>query len=366
MMVNTPYLLLVLLLLVGLGGCSDHNGPAGQSKSYLELSDSSVLMKVGGKELRKIDLETWVKCRIAIAKSVQKELKNISNDTLAARMYVPTFRQFSSKALYLAAAEKAGIKPSEDDMAAVWSDVILSYGNGIVKSKDGFRKRLSPEQFAVLERKVADDALIFAYWKSLAPDAFVVTDEEFAAIRKRADDLNARAEKTLKEQQAKAKDICAKLRAGEDFTKLAEAESATANEDSGGFWGEFAPNEIPYPEVAEKVSTMKAGEISDPIELDDGIHIVKVVERKGSKNVSVFNPEEESVSLSRIVVRLPMMYAVGSTNEIRRDMRNQKLEPLQKDWLGKLRAETKVEYPSGTNLWSFLKRKRGNAKKSAP
>ena len=354
----SPYILLAAATFLGLAGCSDGDSSKAPPKNYLELPDSAVLMRVGGREFRKSDMEAWVNCRIAIAKATHKEVKDIARDTLAARIYVPTFRKFPSKALYLNAAEKAGVKAGEDDVKSVWTEVVNSYGNGLIKSKDGFRRKLSPAQFAVLERKIAEDAMIFAYWKSLAPDAFIVTDEEYAAIRKRAADLNARAEKTLKEQQAKAKEICAKVRAGEDFIKLAEAESATADEDSGGFWGEFAPNEIPYQEIADAVSKMKPGDVSDPIELDDGIHIVKLMERKGSKNVSVFNPDEESVALSRIVVRLPIMYAVAPTNEIRRDMRNQKLEPLQKDWLKKLRAKTEIEYPSGTNLWSFLKKGR--------
>lgn len=349
---------LVAAIAASLAGCSDGES-CKNDYDYRALSENAVLVKVGNRYLRKGDLESWIDCRIAMAKSVQSEMKSISNETLAAQLYIPTFRQFSTKALYLDAADKAGITSTEEDISVVSNEVVMSYGNGVVKSIEGFRKRLSPRQFAALQKKMADDALVLAYWRSLAPDAFVVTDEEFAAIEKRAEDMNKWSEQKLEEQRAKAEELYKKIAEGENFGKLALAESVTANEDVNGcFWGEFSPNEIPYPEIADVVDKMKPGEVSKPIELEDGIHIIKLIERKGSKNVSVFAPEEETVSLERIVVRLPIMYNVGTTNEIRRDMRTQKLEPLQKDWIEKLRSETAIEYPCGTNLWSFLRKKR--------
>lgn len=338
-------------------GCSGDGGASVRRMSYLDLPPEAVLMRVGGRELRKADVESQIDCRIAMIKAANKVLKDTRREVFAARMYRNFFNQFMPKALYLNAAESAGVKASEDDLETVRRELLLAYGGGSVKSIDSFRKRMTPKEFATLQTRIAEDALIFAYWRSRAPEAFVVTDEEYAAIRKRAEDMNARAEKTLAAQRVKAEEIYRKLLAGEDFTKLAEAESATANEDSGGFWGKFEPNEIPYPEIAEVVQKMAPGEVAKPIELDDGIHIVKLVDRNGTKNASVFSPDGESVSLSRIVVRLPIMYAMAPTNEIRRDMRRQKLEPLQKKWLAKLQEGVRVEYPSGTNLWNFLKRR---------
>ena len=338
-------------------GCSKDASSSGSGRNYLELPLDAVLMKVGSRELRKADLENQIDCRIAMIKATNRNLKDTRREFFAAGMYVPYFRQFMPKALYVNAAERAGIKPTAEDMAIVEREVVQAYGNGVIKSFDGFRKHLTPQQFAVLQQRVADDALIFAYWRSKAPEAFVVTDSEFDAIRKRAEEMNAHSEKLLKEQRAKAAEIYGRLKNGEDFMNLAEKESVTANEDSAGFWGNFSPKEIPYPEIAEVVSKMKPGDVSKPIELDDAIHIVKLLERNGTPNESVFAPDGETVSLSRIVVRLPVMYVVGSTNEIRRDMRKQKLEPLQKGWLAELKSQMPVEYPSGTNLWTFLRKK---------
>ena len=340
-----------------LAGCSKDTPSSGAGKNYLELPQDAVIMKVGSRELRKADLEQQIDCRIAMIKATNRNLKDMRREVFAAGMYVPYFRQFLPKSLYLNAAESSGVKPTSEDVSAVEREFVLANGNGIIRSMDGFRKRLTPSQFAQIQKRVAEDSLIFAYWRSRSPEAFVVTDEEFAAIRKRAETLNAHSEELLKGQRAKAVEIFERLKKGEDFTSLAEKESVTANEDSGGFWGNFSPNEIPYPEIAEVVSKMKPGDVSKPIELDDAIHIVKLEERRGTQSESVFAPDGETLSLSRIVVRLPVMYAVGSTNEIRRDMRKQKLEPLQKDWLAELKAKTPIEYPSGTNLWSFLRRK---------
>jgi peptidyl-prolyl cis-trans isomerase SurA len=82
--------------------------------------------------------------------------------------------------------------------------------------------------------------------------------------------------------QAKAADIAAKARAGEDFTKLAEQYSEVSTKTKGGDIGEIARGEL-LPELDKAVFAAAPGSILGPIPTKSGYHILKVQERLASE-----------------------------------------------------------------------------------
>ncbi len=73
-----------------------------------------------------------------------------------------------------------------------------------------------------------------------------------------------------------------RLKAGEDFGKVAAAMSADkASAKSGGSLGSFKKGEL-SPELEDTVFRLKKGEVSMPLKLKDGLHILKVTDAKGS------------------------------------------------------------------------------------
>lgn len=76
----------------------------------------------------------------------------------------------------------------------------------------------------------------------------------------------------------KASAIAARIRGGEDFAKVAAAESDdTQTAGAGGFLGPALPEMLP-PEVAGVVRGMKPGSISEPVQTQFGVHVFKVEE----------------------------------------------------------------------------------------
>lgn len=76
--------------------------------------------------------------------------------------------------------------------------------------------------------------------------------------------------------------VAAKLAKGQDFAKLATAETEDAgSKPDGGSLGWFNPNEM-IPEFAAAIEKMQPGQVSAPVRSQFGWHIIKLEERKGN------------------------------------------------------------------------------------
>lgn len=74
----------------------------------------------------------------------------------------------------------------------------------------------------------------------------------------------------------RASAVAAKLRGGADFAQTARAESDDEQSGAnGGMIGPAKPDQLP-PDIAAVVSKLKAGEMSDPVKTQFGVHIFKV------------------------------------------------------------------------------------------
>jgi peptidyl-prolyl cis-trans isomerase SurA len=73
-----------------------------------------------------------------------------------------------------------------------------------------------------------------------------------------------------------------KIRAGEDFTNLAKEYSRGPEAREGGVLGFFKHNEL-IPELEKAAFSLKVGEVSDVMKGPEGVHILRVMERKGGE-----------------------------------------------------------------------------------
>jgi peptidylprolyl isomerase len=106
----------------------------------------------------------------------------------------------------------------------------------------------------------------------LVPRQFQLS-QIFIAVPKDADKAaEDKAKKSLGDVQAKLK------AAGADFAAIAQAENDAKD---GGDLGWVAENQI-RPEIKAQVIGLTKGAISEPVRLDDGYHILKLVDTKAS------------------------------------------------------------------------------------
>lgn len=359
----------IILGLLALMGCApdEHSlSPVvGQGNlDFPSLPTNAVLVAVNGRTFTKAEMERMADLQATLAGVANPNLKADALERLKTQLMPTLQRQFMSQSLFLQAAEQAQVVPTADDMKIVEEEAVVNFGGGHVPRFSHFRKVLTPDRLAVLQRRIEVDAKILAYWRQRMPEAFSVPAEEFAAISNRVKKLNARSVELRDQQLALANDIYAKLTNGVDFAELAQKHSVQKDEDEGGYlWGSFAPANIPYPELIPVIGKLKPGEIAPPAELEDGIHIVKLISREGSGADSVVAVNPEEVTLGRIVLNLPEVYETASEAQIRRNWRRKKLQAAQPGWLMELQKDARIEYPSGTNVWSFLRKDKNTKKK---
>lgn len=90
----------------------------------------------------------------------------------------------------------------------------------------------------------------------------------------------ARARHILVEQEDEAKKIAARLKAGEDFAKIAkEASKDPGSGAEGGDLGFFTKDRM-VPEFAEAAFALKPGEVSVPVKSQFGWHVIKLEEKR--------------------------------------------------------------------------------------
>jgi parvulin-like peptidyl-prolyl isomerase len=101
---------------------------------------------------------------------------------------------------------------------------------------------------------------------------------------------------TADEVTQRAKRVVAELRAGMSFVEAVKANSlaSRASRAQDGKLGTFKPGEL-KDDIAAAISTLKPGEVTEPIRLQDGFQIIRVDDRKAATLLPFDSPEVQNV-----------------------------------------------------------------------
>jgi hypothetical protein len=121
------------------------------------------------------------------------------------------------------------------------------------------------------------------------------------------------------EARKKAEAILARLRHGDDFAQVAQAESEGPNRSNGGLW-ETAPESYAVAAVNDALKTLPLGQTSAIIEGPSSYHIVRVETRRAAGPATFAEVQDK----------------------VRRILHRQKVDRASGDYLDKLRRQTVV------------------------
>jgi len=102
--------------------------------------------------------------------------------------------------------------------------------------------------------------------------------------------------------------------------------------------------------------SLPVGAVSDPVQTEEGLVIIRVVERKGVD--SPLAKEQALVTLGRILLLMAHPVPEKSDEVLRREIGQARLKELQTPWLKALQERTRFEYPNGTNFFGKGKTKK--------
>ena len=153
-----------------------------------------------------------------------------------------------------------------------------------------------------------------------------ITDEDVKKYYEENYKPEIKARHILVADEAKAKELKAKLDAGEDFGKLAKENSTdTQSAEQGGDLGWFGAGKM-VPPFEEAAYALKVNEISEPVKSDFGYHIIQVTDKKEKQ------PFEEVKDQMKEQLKLSKLNDSTKVKEIiDNELKNAKVEIKDKD-----------------------------------
>lgn len=142
----------------------------------------------------------------------------------------------------------------------------------------------------VAEKVEIDDAQVLDYYEQNGQMFTEPEQRKAAHILFKAADSDS--EQTHKDQLAKANDILAKARSGENFSDLAKEYSEGPSKDNGGALGFFGRGQM-VPTFDEAVFTMNKGDISDVVKTQFGYHIILLEDIKAAAKRSLEDSKKQ-------------------------------------------------------------------------
>ncbi|MCE4224513.1 peptidylprolyl isomerase [Methylobacterium sp. C25] len=142
------------------------------------------------------------------------------------------------------------------------------------------------------DKLLLDDYLEQEAKKAATPDAAKALYDQTVKSMKPEEEVHARH--ILVDNEADAKKIAARIKGGEDFSKIAgELSKDPGSKAEGGDLGWFTKERMVAP-FAEAAFKMSPGQVSDPVKTQFGWHVIKV-EEKRTKPIPSFDEMKEQV-----------------------------------------------------------------------
>ena len=224
------------------------------------------------------------------------EGQEVSNATDASRVHQAVLQHLIQQRLILQAARQLGILVDEADVLKRLDALRQQAGSEQALDRALADAHISQEQ---LKDKILEQLLIQRMVDVKVRSTITVSPQEVArevgshpelntpGDRVRARHILIRVTDARPESEARShiEELRRRLERGEDFAELAKRYSEDPHADEGGLMDWVAQGEL-LPELDKAVFALKPGELSAPIQTRLGFHLLTVLERRSTNDLS--------------------------------------------------------------------------------
>lgn len=192
--------------------------------------------------------------------------------------------------------KRYNIKPDEKGLNEAVLKVAKDSG---ASSLEAFQQKLdavAPNTYAALRGRIAEDLAINRLRQQIVTSRIQISDSDVknflnspqgqAAVGSQAHVLHMRISGDQAAAEKTAKAVQAELAKSNDVKAIGQKFSTKAVKVEGADMGYRSLSDIPA-ELAARVSTLQAGQTTELIAVRDGIHVLKLVERKGGDQKAI-------------------------------------------------------------------------------
>lgn len=361
------YLTSICILALLFSGCAKEKREPGVyigdvNKTMAELSPRDVIISVNGDPLTRHEFEVNGKLYGKIWRILNPNDSEPVEHAVRRReqQFIPSF---ILQTMVKQEAKRRGITADPCDLAQVSTNFLKS-----IRRKGKTLQQVADEFSGEPGQKMIDmvnaDALMQTLLKNLAPRRFSITEADIDAAEKRIAEFDKNTAASNAVNLALAKRVAAEVRAGGDIAALAKRYSQI-NPDDGTLWGPLDKEQLKYksPAVLAWAEKAKVGDVSDPLDVDDGLSVVKLLGRTVDGDPA--DPRATEYRFARVTLYVFEYHAKMTRDEIRNQLHKEAGETTREELVKRLWKTAVLEYPNGTNLFSEAaspKTKTGQAK----
>lgn len=198
-----------------------------------------------------------------------------------------------ANALIAEVAKEFNVSINDSDMETAKKDLMVKFNNDEKKLSDdiknNFDLKLNEFYTAILYPSVLQEKLVNSFTNSTEEKGKEFQTEQVHARHILFEVKDPKTDAKVKQQATK---VLNRIKAGEDFAKLAKEFGSDGTKDQGGDLGWFGKGAM-VPEFEVAAFGLKTGELSkDLVKTSFGYHIVKVDERKSVRDFDGFMKEK--------------------------------------------------------------------------
>ena len=326
---------------------------------YTALKPEDVLIRVGTNAITRSDLDRIVNLRAKVVKMTlpaQQQLNAINTSAIRMPLLARLPETYRMQTALLGWAAENGIQPSSEEIATFQKRFLASCKKPNADFAKFVKKNFTAEESKTIDERIQIEATCNKASKAYIdknPDAVEKVDVD--AYVKRVENYNRMAAATNALVWAKATNIWNQAKAGADFAELAAEHSEDeGNSDGGGEWGVFRLSDLASDgNLAKVVSALGIGDVSAPVEADNGLNIVKLVDVVDERGESVSGARigDLRYELARIFFRLPEVYEIPTRDEAARLIRAAAENRAVRKFVEGLVANDGAEFPVGTEIF---------------